>query len=950
MLTTAVDLGADGRHEEAIELFDQLADAVAAIRATHREPTAGLQDLEWAIESLRTAELAAAMVDAGSHGAGIELFERTLATARERGDLAAESKILEPLSGACWEAGLFAEAERHLQRAIEVEGMTGDVVRQAMFLNNLGVLYRQMGRTQAALGLYRKSLLMRRQTGDRVGESDVLANLGVAYSTLGLPGEARAFLEEAVATQLELESGDVGLSLLDLGGVYDNLGDEDAAKDCYEAGIEVYKAALATAQVRDEAGREVVLHNLAVLCMRVGWTAEAITFCEQAIAETGQATRFEMKSRRLMGDLLSASNRAEEAIGQYEFGVSLARRLGDVGEELTARTRVGVVLRDSGSPHRALYHFEPAMELVDRARTELLSSELRASFGATTRTLFEAYIGLKIEMNDVGAAFDAAERGRARAFLDLLAESEGGITEGVAEELRAEERRLLGELCAMRESLIGARSRSGSSSDDVEAEAWRSELERRERELELAYQVNQSEIRLRSPRYSQLAHPDIWDTERIQRDLLGEGTALLEYVLGDEVSWLFVLLSDGGQVYRLPPKRDIEPMVAELRNAVVSRANNYPHGRELYDVLVRPAEPRLVGKALLVVPDGALHFLPFALLLTGDPETAVAEQPVKPSREERGVTYRSVLGPESTRASGGSGVDYRALPYLVRQHAISYAPSASVAGMLSSSERQPSHATVTYAAIGHPKTERLESTIAAAESLTAPVEKAIASAAFRSVRRTLPPLPDTEAEVWGIAREVSADLPVVKPWPERYDGPDVTIRTGSLATKAELRSMTAEGKTFRFIHIATHGLVDSEKAQFSGLVFTPDDQGDAFWRTFEIFNAHIPCEMVVLSACETGLGRLVTGEGLTGLTRAFMYAGARAVCASLWIVSDESTPRLMVDFYRRIVAGASKPIALQQSQLDMISAPDGRDAHPFFWAPFALLGDALASARPGVIG
>jgi CHAT domain-containing protein len=170
------------------------------------------------------------------------------------------------------------------------------------------------------------------------------------------------------------------------------------------------------------------------------------------------------------------------------------------------------------------------------------------------------------------------------------------------------------------------------------------------------------------------------------------------------------------------------------------------------------------------------------------------------------------------------------------------------------------------------------------------------------------------------------------------DGPDKTgvcIRSGAHATKSEFAKIASGERTYRYLHIATHGLVDAEKPQLSGLLFSPGEHNDPFLHTFEIFNAHLPCELVVLSACQTGLGRLLGGEGLIGLTRAFNYAGCPRVCVSLWNVVDMSTPALMESFYRRLLDGSSPALALREAQLQMLN---DEWPHPYFWAPFIISG------------
>ncbi|NNE71772.1 MAG: CHAT domain-containing protein, partial [Rhodothermales bacterium] len=141
---------------------------------------------------------------------------------------------------------------------------------------------------------------------------------------------------------------------------------------------------------------------------------------------------------------------------------------------------------------------------------------------------------------------------------------------------------------------------------------------------------------------------------------------------------------------------------------------------------------------------------------------------------------------------------------------------------------------------------------------------------------------------------------------------------------------------FRFVHFATHGLVNDDRPDYSGLALAGSGT-DALLQASEIFNLPINADMVVLSACETGLGQLVKGEGMVGLTRAFMYAGASTVAVSLWSVSDQSTSTLMREFYGHLRgADASKTEALQRAKLTLLS--DESTAHPFHWAPFILVG------------
>jgi CHAT domain-containing protein len=146
---------------------------------------------------------------------------------------------------------------------------------------------------------------------------------------------------------------------------------------------------------------------------------------------------------------------------------------------------------------------------------------------------------------------------------------------------------------------------------------------------------------------------------------------------------------------------------------------------------------------------------------------------------------------------------------------------------------------------------------------------------------------------------------------------------------------------YRYVHVATHGLLDADRPQFTGVVLSlvGNKTNDGFLRTDEIFNLKLGSPLVMLSACETGLGKEKRGEGVIGLTRAFIYAGAPTVGVSLWSVADKSTADLMTDFYKRLLAADSRPpsSALKEAQLAMINGK--QYSAPFYWAPFVLVGE-----------
>ena len=361
---------------------------------------------------------------------------------------------------------------------------------------------------------------------------------------------------------------------------------------------------------------------------------------------------------------------------------------------------------------------------------------------------------------------------------------------------------------------------------------------------------------------------------------------LLAYALGADSSLLFVV-APGRPVTAQPiasGRAAIGAAVNRLRSAIGGVASGVTdeggvegEARALYEMLVIPVEPALVGaRRVLVSPDGALHRLPFAALLRG--------------------------GPLGTREP------------LMAWKPVSVVSSASVLAELVR-RRPPAEAAPALVAFGDPSYPRQ-----GGEAGDAEVRSVLSRAG------ALEPLPGTRAEVEAIAAAFPPGRAVT--W------------LGDAATEERAGAIPSGTSV---VHFACHGLLDPDLPLSSGLALTipanaEPGRENGLLQAWEILErVRLDADLVTLSACETGLGREVSGEGLIGLTRAFQFAGARSVLASLWPVADESTAALMEAFYRARLAGQTKDEALRQAQMELRSRPEF--ASPFFWAAFQLVGD-----------
>ncbi len=384
-------------------------------------------------------------------------------------------------------------------------------------------------------------------------------------------------------------------------------------------------------------------------------------------------------------------------------------------------------------------------------------------------------------------------------------------------------------------------------------------------------------------------NPKILSAKEIQNSLDAD-TALLEFSLGRNSSFVFAVTREKIAVYKLPKADEIELLVQDIRLALSEAGRrNYARfvtaSRRLYEILLKPAEADLkTKKNLLIAPDASLNYLPFDVLLTAEPNRI-------------------------------GRADFQKLPYAVHDWAIHYTPSASVLAEITNQKPKPKTQTskTDFVAFGDPIYGEID--VIASNRV-----KRFVNEVFNSA--TLPRLSDSNREVTNIAANF---------------GSSSRIFLRGEATEQNVKQ-TGEIGSARIIHFATHGIVNERQPQFSGLLLSQNSNlsEDGLLQTEEIYNLNLSADLVVLSACRTALGKNLRGEGVIGLTRAFLRAGSKSVAATLWQVEDISTADLMIDFYKNLKTAPDKSAALREAKLSMLKNP--RFAHPHFWASFVMSG------------
>jgi CHAT domain-containing protein/Tfp pilus assembly protein PilF len=819
---------------------------------------------------------------AGEPRIAIDYLVRALPHWRAVGDPRGEARTASNLGVANYALGDLHAALDWYARALPLRRAAGDSAGEAGTLHNIGLTHIALGEPQKALEHVSLARALSHASGDRFAESSILNTMGMMSTMLGEQHQALEYFGRALAiARARNLAGVEAAALQGLGTARAELGEYEAALGHY---LETMPRVRAAKVPRGTAGALLKLGRIYELLDR---RADALAAFEEALALFRAVAEplGEIPALVAIAEIHARDARGlAKAADAFAAALRVSKRVGDPNGEAAALAGLARVGRD-GDLAEARTRVEAALAIVEARRTKLASPELRASYLGMQRGAYELYVDvlLRLHERDAGGghlaeALEASERARARSLLDLLAEARVDVQAGLDPALKLREQRIEAHNSRIHRQLLQARARETPDAARVE------ELERELAVVDRDHRELEWEVRRANPRYGSLRYPEPLRADAIRRTLDAE-TALLQYVLGRDGSFLFVVTSDDVRAYRLPGVAEIAPLVAEARATLALPARGSAGrfarvARRLYDLLVAPAAAALGDKRLLLVaPDRDLHYLPFEVLLTEAP----------------------------TGTAGG----FRDFPYLLRRWAVAYVPSASVLADLRAN-RRGAEGGFAFVGFGDP----VYTTDGRAGDSTRGLFDG-------GGRLELPRLEASGREITRIAERFPRDETAV------YLGRDA--REGNVKGNTRLESA-------RRLHFAVHGVIDEKRPRYSGLALSLDDASgeDGLLQVHEIFNLKLGADLVVLSACGSGLGREVTGEGILGLTRAFLYAGASSVAVSLWQVSDRSTADLMVSFYELTERAPGKAEALRRAKLRMIEA--GRDSHPFHWAPFILVG------------
>lgn len=861
----------------------------------------------------------------GENDKSIDCYKRSLAIFQAEAESSLEiAKSLAGLGQACWFNSDPDTAERYYGQALAMrEQLAPESLPVATSLDDLALPATSRGDLATAERYGSRALrIFRKLAPEGLDTAMSLDNAAILLSKRGDMVNAEEYHRQALEIFERLAPGglDSAFALINIGTVAMDRGDVDSAEEKYRRALAIFEklqpGMTGVATTYTNLGNVAVArHNLA---MAEEYERKALALREKLAPGTIDVA----ESLNSLGEVVHARGRLDEAEQLYQRAITvgekhapdsldvawpmhnlgrLSAERGDLAkaDELLRRTLsirqrlapgsiveaetlhlLASTLARKGERENALATYERAVKALENQTGKLGGAEdVRSAFHAQYNDYYREYVNLLLAGNQFDRAFQVLERSRARAMLTMLAERDLMFGSDVPEAIQNERRLNATDYDAVQADLTHL--------SPVKDAAKIEQLLARERDLASKRALIRERIKQSSPRLAALQYPQPLDVEGA-RNALDAGDVMISYSVSADHTSIFVIRPVGQDVPALAvhqvdvTEKALRNHIQEFRRLLEERSQAHrpalnAQARALYDLLLKPVEPDVsAALRLVIVPDGPLHILPFTALARGDEKFLIEWKPL-----------RTVV-------------------------------SATVYAELKGLRNTPKKPGPQVVAFGDPVYPSV-----ANQSNARGASAELRSAAGNGLKLTR--LPFSREEVNGIGK---------------LYGQEGQVYLAGAATEERAKSATANA---RYVHFAAHGFLDERFPLNSFLALTIPEKAAAgkdngLLQAWEILEqVRLSADLVVLSACQTGMGKEMSGEGLIGLTRAFQYAGARSIVASLWNVDDSRTAELMKSFYAQLHEGKSKDEALRAAQQAMLATRSS--SHPFYWAAFTLIGD-----------
>jgi len=805
-----------------------------------------------------------------------QLFLKAIQIAQKNGMKELELKCRRQLSLIYWEKNQLDIYLGANKTALELAESINNHYEQITILYNIGLYYLKKKRFSIANSLSEKGIRLAEKFNYLEKIPETYLNRAIVYYYLGNYDLSEYYIDKAIS--IYERKGD----LISIANSYIELSLVIYKKEKTLPGDEISKRKVNLLNIALELSRKcknkeqeaVILSNLGLFIMQSNINeAEKLLKKALDIGELINNKEIIAASLNNLGTIYFRRNKIDEAMKNYQQSLSIALKIDYWPEIWNDYAGLGQCYEKLGNYEMALNAYQKALETIGKIRETIDLDFNKISFDREKKLVYEGIIRCLVllkEKNKPGADFNESifafmHRVKAIAFQEGLAQmSDEEQSQSLADELSRTDHQI---------------SKIIADAENTQNEEFSNRL------LELEYRYLQMlGEENNAKKNGQEESDNHLSLNSFQNEAINNDQVLLDYYLGEEESYCFLIGRDTYQIIKLPSEKEIENSIKLyiklLSDTSIEEQDLFCPGFRIASLLIPPLK-NLVGRvtSLTIIPDGLLNYLPFESLVLEDPGDAGRKK------------------------------------YLVEKFRISYAPSIAAFYKF---KKLPGHNGYRkeLLAFGNPYYDSKE-------------QKRVRSMAFflngqrAGDKFNLPALPYSQEEVKEIGRLFLRS---------KYD-----LFVKKKATEDNLKRLNLTN--YRILHFACHGLISENYPQRSCLVFSllPGTKEDGFLTVREIYNLKLKAELVVLSACETSRGAMEKTEGIIGLPRVFLLSGSQAVVSSLWSVNDRATQELMKDFYQFLLAGDSKDEALRKAKLKMIRS--GK-SHPYYWAGFILTGNS----------
>jgi len=784
----------------------------------------------------------------------------------------------------------------------------GDLRGQAFTYKAIGRFYNEINEKQKALDSFQKAEKLFADDLDYAEKASLFNGIAIVYESFGewklaMNYRIRAFelfqKEDHLYGQLATLPDLAQLSYL--------------TEDFSSSENYLLKGEKLASKIKDNFYLALVYEQFGNLYLKKEEFEKSLAYFQKSLSSFQAKSQKRQTSRVLkkIGQIYENQNDIAAARKYFLESLELNKQVKDKFDEADTLYHLARLDHLENKEENALFSMQSSIDVTESFYTDIINSKLKSTYISNVFDRYELYINLLIKKhnklpneNYAVQALQTAEKSRARSMLENLSLTEADFTKDASPEIVKREKEIRVLLNSKADKLTDLLS---NNADKAETEKLDNEINELEHELEEI----KATLKQNSPIYSAIKNPAPFDVAGFQRDILDENSLLLEFSFGKEESYLWLVGKTEINSYILPPREQIESHIEKLRESLASREMRQGESVENYQARVSEAEDiykyeskqlsdklfgqiadRLSNKRLIIVPDGKLHYFPIAALPF----------------------------PNSTDN----------LPILLTNETI-YEPSAATLALLMRNGKKISAAPKNLLVFSDPIFSNQDARIVATADIkdeTRPEIGLLRAEKFR-LAESLASLVRLNAS----QDEADAIMQIIG------DSESIAL-SGAAATRE--RALDASIADYKIIHFATHGFIKEERPELSGIVLSQVDEAgqsrNGVVRLQDIYAMNLLADAVVLSACNTGIGKEVKGEGLLSLNNAFLQTGAKSVVSSLWKVEDYAARELMKNFYRELTSGTvTTAEALRRAQIKLRQNPQYKS--PFYWAAFTVQGD-----------